>query len=133
MVVRASHDHRYLERIKGNRWRVTVSVPKPLHTQLGTKLKRSLHTSSLRDAQRLRWPIVAELQGIISRGAPRDDAEAWKAAMAASTGEPDDPTELILHDHLDDIRGDPIATEADEHGRPPSTSTTPSGRGEPRT
>jgi len=98
-----SHDHRYLERIKGNRWRVTVSVPKPLHGQLGTKLKRSLHTSSLRDAQRLRWPIVAELQSIIGGKAPTPDAtaDAWREAMAASTGEPYDPTEAAFSDHLD--------------------------------
>jgi hypothetical protein len=101
-----SHDHRYLEWIKGNRWRVTVSVPKPLHKQLGTKLKRSLHTSSLRDAQRLRWPIVAELKSLIAgKGLlSTDEADAWKAAMATSTGEPYDPTEAAFSDHLDRLQ-----------------------------
>jgi integrase len=118
--VRVVHDHRYLERIKGNRWRVTVSVPKPLHTQLGTKLKRSLHTSSLRDAQRLRWPVVAELKSLIAgKGlSPMDEADAWKAALATSSGEPYDPTEAALSDQLDAMRGDPTGTEADHEGNP---------------
>ena len=39
---------------------------------------------------------------------PSDDADAWREAMAASTGEPDDPTEVTLSNHLDAMRGDPI-------------------------
>jgi integrase len=102
-------DHRYLERIKG-RWRVAVAVPHPLHAQLGTKLKRSLHTASLREAQRLRWPVVAELKATIATipesPASPDEAEAWRAALAASTGEPCDPVEAVeaaLSDHLDRV------------------------------
>ena len=38
--------------------------------------------------------------------------------MAASAGEPHDPTELLLHDHLEALRGDPIVTEEDVDGSP---------------
>jgi integrase len=70
---------------------------------------------------------VAELKAQLATGNPRqgrtgqhptDDAEAWKVAMAASTGEDRDPTDAALSDHLDAIRGDPIAAEADENGGP---------------
>jgi hypothetical protein len=117
--MRGTRDTRYLEFHRG-KWRVAVAIPRPLHGQLGTKLKRSLGTASLREAQRLRWAVVAELKAKLASGPshPRDDADAWKAAMAANTGEPDDPTESTLYDHLDAMRGDPIATEADENGNP---------------
>jgi site-specific recombinase XerC len=116
----AGRDTRYLEFHKG-KWRIAVAVPRPLHHQLGTKLKRSLGTASLREAQRLRWPVVAELKATITT-APNthreDEAEAWRTALAASSGGPYDPVKDTLHDHLDAMRGDPIATEADEKGNP---------------
>jgi integrase len=113
-----AHDTRYLERIKG-RWRCVIAVPRPLHGTLGTKLKRSLHTGSLREAQARRWPVVAELKATVegkAQGQPTDSAEAWRAALAVGDGGPNDPTPHLLHDHLDAIRGDPIATEADHEG-----------------
>jgi integrase len=113
-----TRDTRYLEFHRG-KWRVAIAIPRPLHTQLGTKLKRSLGTASLREAQRLRWAVVAELKAQLAHPShPSDEADAWRAALAASSGEPDDPTEAALHDHLDTILGDPIATEADEKGSP---------------
>ena len=72
-----AHDTRYLERIKG-RWRCVIAVPRPLHGTLGTKLKRSLHTGSLREAQARRWPVVAELKALVAgkaQGQPTDSAE----------------------------------------------------------
>jgi hypothetical protein len=97
-----TRDTRYLEFHRG-KWRVAVAIPRPLHGTLGTKLKRSLHTTSLREAQRLRWPIVAELKVRLASPAlhPIDDPEAWKAALAAGDGGPDDDTPLVLSDHLD--------------------------------
>jgi hypothetical protein len=117
--MRGTRDTRYLEFHRG-KWRVAVAIPRSLHTQLGTKLKRSLGTASLREAQRLRWAVVAELKAKLASGPshPSDDAEAWKAAVAASTGEPDDPTEAALADHLEALRGDPIVTEEDVDGSP---------------
>jgi site-specific recombinase XerD len=107
------HDTRYLEKHQGL-WRVVVAAPRPSKG----RLKRSLGTASLREAQRLRWPVVAELKAELVGKAPAhvDEAEAWKAALAAGDGGPDDPTPHLLHDHLDAIRGDPIATEADHDG-----------------
>jgi integrase len=113
-----AHDTRYLERIKG-RWRCVIAVPRPLHGTLGTKLKRSLHTGSLREAQARRWPVVAELKALVAgkaQGQPTDSAEAWRAALAAGDGGPDDPTPHLLNDHLDALRGDPIVTEQGEEG-----------------
>jgi integrase len=115
-----AHDTRYLERIKG-RWRCVIAVPRPLHGTLGTKLKRSLHTGSLREAQARRWPVVAELKALVAgkaKGQPTDSAEAWKAALAAGDGGPYDQTPSLLHDRLDALRGDPIVTEEDVDGSP---------------
>jgi integrase len=115
-----AHDTRYLERIKG-RWRCVIAVPRPLHGTLGTKLKRSLHTGSLREAQARRWPVVAELKALVVgkvQGQPTDSAEGWRAALAAGDGGPDDPTPRLLHDHLEALRGDPIVTEEDVDGSP---------------
>jgi integrase len=119
-----AQDTRYLERLKG-RWRCVIAVPRPLHgtlvggIRLGTKLKRSLHTGSLREAQARRWPVVAELKALVAgkaQGQPTDSADAWRAALAAGDGGPNDPTPHLLHDHLDALRGDPIATEQGEEG-----------------
>jgi hypothetical protein len=95
--------------------------PRPLHGTLGTKLKRSLHTGSLREAQARRWPVVAELKALVAgkaQGQSTDSAEAWRAALAAGDGGPYDPTPHLLHDHLDALRGDPIVTEEDVDGSP---------------
>ena len=63
-------DTRFLERIAGEKWRVVVNVPKALQATIGkTKLKRSLDTDSLAEANRLKWGVVAEL---------RDEIEAAK-------------------------------------------------------
>jgi integrase len=117
--MRGTRDTRYLEFHRG-KWRVAIAIPRPLHGQLGTKLKRPLGTASLREAQRLRWAVVAELKAKLASNPshPSDDADAWREAMAASTGEPDDPTDAALSDHLDAMRGDPIATEEGERGNP---------------
>ena len=58
-------DRRHLEQHHGQ-WRVVVAVPRGLHGRLGTKLKRSLQTDSLAVANRLKWPVIAELKALIS-------------------------------------------------------------------
>jgi hypothetical protein len=92
-------DRRFLE-INHGKWRVVVG--RRVNGKV-VKLQRSLGTSSLRDALRLRWPVVAELKARLAGKGPArtDDAEGWREAMAASTGEPYDPTDAALSDHLD--------------------------------
>jgi hypothetical protein len=62
-----ARDERYL-RLHGRQWHVVVAIPRPLQATLGrTQFKQSLHTDSLAKAQRLRWPIVAQMQQDIER------------------------------------------------------------------
>jgi hypothetical protein len=110
-------DTRFIE-LNHGKWRVVVGQREGGRI---VKLQRSLGTSSLRAAQRLRWPVVAELKARLTSGNPlgqHEEADAWKAALAAGDGGPDDDTPLLLSDHLDTIRGDPAATEADHDGNP---------------
>ena len=56
-------DKKHLEQMKGGKWRVTVKVPDEARAVIGrARLKRSLGTDSLQEANRLKWPIVAEFQ-----------------------------------------------------------------------
>jgi hypothetical protein len=110
-------DRRFLDLNHGT-WRVVVGLR--VNGKI-VKLQRSLGTSSLAEAKRLRWPVVAELKTVLHKGGqphPIDDPETWRAALAAGDGGPDDQTPHALSDHLDTIRGDPIATEADHDGSP---------------
>jgi integrase len=90
-------DTRYLEQHQGL-WRVVVG-----HRENGkvVKARRSLGTASLREAQRLRWGVVAAMKAGGPTLHPINDPETWRAALEASTGEPDDPAGLLLHDHLE--------------------------------
>jgi integrase len=116
-VTTPNSDRRYLQFHHGS-WYVVVG-----HREGGkvVKARRSLHTASLREAQRLRWGIVGELKAQPSQPHqphPIDDPESWKAALAAGDGGPNDPTPYLLHDQLEALRGDPIATEEDVDGSP---------------
>jgi integrase len=107
-------EHHYLEWHHGS-WRAVVGYRVDGKV---VKLRRSLGTGSLREAQKLRWAVVAELKASM-KTVPTGwhaSADAWKTALAASSGGPDDPTPILLHDHLDALRGDPIATEEDVDG-----------------
>lgn len=60
-------DTKYLKQKRG-RWIVQVSVPKDLRDHFGkTVLERYLGTADRREAQELRWPVVAELKAAIKR------------------------------------------------------------------
>ena len=103
-------DTRYLEQHQGL-WRVVVG-----HRENGkvVKARRSLGTASLREAQRLRWGVVAAMKAGGPTLHPINDPETWRAALEASTGEPDDPTGLLLHDHLEALEekhGERVAME----------------------
>ena len=68
-------DTRYLE-FHGGSWRVVVPVPRRLQKQIGkTKLKRSLKTDSLKLANTLKWPVVAELKKQIRLAAQGTNAD----------------------------------------------------------
>ena len=92
-------DHRYLEFHHGS-WRVVVGWR--VNGKI-VKARRSLGTGSLREAQRRRWAVVAELKagGTVSRDSPAQGADGWRAALAAGDGSPDDPTPILFHDHLE--------------------------------
>ncbi|MDR9763102.1 tyrosine-type recombinase/integrase [Rhizobium redzepovicii] len=60
-----SSDRMFLE-LHGNQWRVVVNVPKRLRAELGTKLKKSLGTDSLKEANRLKWDVIADLKATIA-------------------------------------------------------------------
>ena len=58
----SSTDTRYLEK-HGNQYRAKLDVPKKHRAIVGkAALKKSLGTDSLTEAQRLRWPALAELR-----------------------------------------------------------------------
>lgn len=68
-------DRRYLQK-HGRQWRVVLAVPRDLRNVFGSaQLKRSLKTDSLKQAQRLRWPIVAQMQNEIDSARQRRGAE----------------------------------------------------------
>jgi hypothetical protein len=119
-------DTRYLELHRG-KWRATVAVPRPLHTQLGSRLKRPLNTTSLATANALKWAVVAELRAIIdkaARGNPKADQPADEAltiaAHRAALRDPEAVAQLdeAVADQAEEMRGDPVAVEADDEGRP---------------
>jgi integrase len=119
-------DTRFLELHRG-KWRVTVATPRPLHGQLGSRLKRPLNTTSLATANALKWTVVAELRAIIersARGNPKADQPADEAltiaAHRAALRDPEAVAQLdeAVADRADDMRGEPVATEADGNGNP---------------
>ncbi len=59
-------DIRWLER-HGQKWRVTVAVPRDMHKILGTRLKYNLQTDSLAVANQMKLKVVADLQAKIQQ------------------------------------------------------------------
>jgi len=112
-------------------------VPRPLREVMGKKkLLRSLRTDDLRQAQGLRWPVVAELKAEIEAargGNPRtvkrsvlQEALEWREAIRQA---PDPETEEIvrqaLEDRVENWGGKPVAVD-EETGTPllpPEAST----------
>lgn len=125
MPAKSSSDKRFLER-HGDQWRVTLAVPRHLHSQLGTRLKRSLGTDSLAVANRLKWAVINELRErieLLTRGDGKDEAAVLKEALLVR-----DEYRRALDPRLeDDIRaaaearayeilGPEIAVEHDDEG-----------------
>ncbi|EJB04809.1 phage integrase family protein [Rhizobium leguminosarum bv. trifolii WSM597] len=76
-----SSDRKYLE-LHGNQWRVVVNVPRKLHAKIGTKLKKALGTDSLKEANRLKWDVLAELKATIAHA--ENPSLSLEAARAVS-------------------------------------------------
>ncbi|MGR9499431.1 DUF6538 domain-containing protein [Rhizobium leguminosarum] len=126
-----SSDRMFLE-LHGNQWRVVVNVPKKLRVKLGTKLKRSLGTDSLKEANRLKWDVIAELKAIIAhaenpslslesaRSISREQAMQQAIRFAEQRKRAFDPAG---RDEIDEeidwqaesLAGRPIATDEDGH------------------
>lgn len=105
-------DMQYLQK-KGNVWMAVVEVPKPLRETLGTpRLKASLKTSSLAEANRLKWPIVTAFKARIDEAklkqenptaaTLRDGAE-WRVALAEASRSPVDVGERTEHVPYDEL------------------------------
>jgi len=118
-------DKSYLA-LHGPSWRVQVAVPKALQPVLKAKvLFASTHTDSLALANLRKHALIHTLKERISaakkelrkQGRGQSDpliteALEWKAALAASTGEPYDPVQDALSYRLDEIEraiGEPQA------------------------
>ncbi|MBW0369545.1 DUF6538 domain-containing protein [Ensifer adhaerens] len=81
MPAPSSADTRYLE-VHGSKWRVVFNVPRQLQGKLGTKLKRSLGTDSLSEANLLKWDVVAEFRATIDQA--RRPNVSKEAALASA-------------------------------------------------
>lgn len=130
----AKQDRRYLERMNGGKWRVTVKVPDAAREALGrSRLKQPLGTDSLQEANRLKWPIVAGFKALIAEALgkapdPTVDALAldYRAQLqGASEGEeaPEwrnysqaDLVDSLIADEAEAMAGPPIG--ADSRGQP---------------
>jgi integrase len=118
----AKSDRRYLEQ-HGTKWRVVVAVPRNLHKIVGsTKLKHTLETDSLSEANRQKWAVVAELQAQIEaarnpQGQPVDLAAEAKrlASLRRSVANDDEENGLdaYITQRIEEIAGRVIGTERD--------------------
>ncbi|MBJ7577285.1 tyrosine-type recombinase/integrase [Devosia sp. MC532] len=122
MALSRNTDRKFLE-LHGNKWRVVVPVPRKAQAAIGkTKLRQALPTDSLAEANRLKWPVVANFQRQIDRALRPDDhlekalhlAQQRRDAVA-STGDAE-PEENQIDDYIEEIQG-PVIAE-DEFGEP---------------
>lgn len=98
---------------KGNVWLAAVTVPKALRETLGTsRLKASLKTSNLAEANRLKWPYVAAFKARIDeaklkqenpKAAALRDATEWRAVLASASRSPEDVGERTEHVPYDEL------------------------------
>ncbi|MDR6755154.1 integrase [Mycoplana sp. BE70] len=132
MPAPSSADTKYLES-HGSKWRVVVNVPRKLQRKLGTKLKRPLGTDSLREANRLKWDIVAELKAVIEQ-AERPEVSKDAALSAARVKAMEEARRLsfqrltalgteqrnriddTIEDYAETLAGEPV--EMGDHGHP---------------
>lgn len=114
-------DRRFLE-YHGNKWRVVVSVPRGLHEELGTKLKKDLGTDSLEVANRLKWSVVEVLQAQINQHRSPQGTMAAALNLAAlrrrmqDAGADTEPIEIEIDNRIEKIAGKPVGI--DREGQP---------------
>ncbi len=115
-------DTRFLER-HGSKWRVVISVPRHLHETIGkTKLKQSLETDSLAEANRLKWVVVEALQAQINAAHSPEKAAAEAVRIAelrrrlGDAGQDTEALDLQILERAEELAGKPIGL--DRRGRP---------------
>ncbi len=123
MARSAANDRQFLE-LHNGKWRVSIAVPRELHTSLGTRLKRPLMTDSLAVANGMKWQVVAELRATIDRARGvngKSDPLACEALeiarlrqRAQTEGERDGLEEAISQ-RVDQLLGRPIGEEVDPY------------------
>lgn len=120
----SSTDTTYLEK-HGSIYRVTFNVPSDLRDVLGTKLKRSLGTDSLRRANELKVEVLREFRAQIddARGRRTGDREAvMREALEVAqdriglSDEDDDRVAREIAQRSDDLLGAPTEVKFDSHG-----------------
>jgi len=122
MAKPAKSDTRYLEK-HGTKWRVYVAVPRKLQPVMGaTKLKETLETDSLAEANRQKWAWVAEFQRRIEavrnpQGQPEAlEAEAKRLAAlrrAATNDDAEDSVDAYIEQRVAEIAGNPVRAGRD--------------------
>ncbi|TPN83806.1 integrase [Mesorhizobium sp. CU2] len=115
-------DKRFLE-LHGNRWRVVVNVPRDLQSTIGkTKLKQSLETDSLAEANRLKWTVVEALHAQISQLRSPETAKAEALRLAAlrrrieDAGADPHAIDLEIINRAEELAGKPVGV--DREGQP---------------
>ena len=114
-------NRQFLE-LHGSQWRVTVPVPKQHQARLGkTRMKRPLGTDSLKEANVLKWRVIAEIKAEINgqqpelRGSVRDEAFAFRMALARARLEEREGLLDAVSDRAEAIAG-PIVGEDERTG-----------------
>ncbi|MES0175556.1 DUF6538 domain-containing protein [Mesorhizobium sp. M0006] len=115
-------DRRFLE-LHGNKWRVVVNVPRDLRSAIGkTKLKQSLETDSLAEANRLKWIVFEALQAQISQLQSPETARAEALRLAAlrrrieDAGTDPHHIDLEIVSRAEELAGKPVGV--DREGQP---------------
>lgn len=105
-------DNRYLER-HGKQWRVQMKVPEKVRHIVGkSKLVQALHTESLGEANKGRWPVVAQFRQMIA------DAEAKLAGLSSPSTDPLVAEAMFYRSEYGKAQDDPegYAADFDHHG-----------------
>lgn len=93
-----------------------MSVPRDLHATIGkTKLKQSLETDSLAEANRLKWTVIDALQAQIRGARSPEDATAEALRLAAlrkrivEAGADPEPIDLDILSRAEERAGKPVS------------------------
>jgi len=119
LAASSASDRKYLE-WHGSQWRVVVNVPRKLQSKLGTKLKRPLATDSLKEANVLKWDVIAEFKALIEQAynpalskdsalnMVREKAMREAVLFAQQRGAAVNPEEHLLVNDMVSVRMDEI-------------------------